>query len=643
MTELNGDGIGERRYRDSTEAAAAILLGFITPALAPLNENGGNGRGSAAGDGNGDDGDGNCDEPEPFQPAGYRIPDEYRLEVEEDGSGCVIHVRRNANGQNQDAVTLVVIAHRPLIVSSMSRATDNSVWYTVKWLGTDGQVREEVMAASDIAGGAKLLQLSDLVVTKSTTNSAAKYLAELVSENSVWLEERCTRVATQLGWQGDGAGEFVFGPGRPCEVTDVKNAGPWLAGHCESGSLAAWVECACSLSHSRQAQAMIAGGFASVLLRLLKVPSFAIDSSGGSSGGKSIMLGLTAAEWGDPASVMQSWKDTGTAIEHYFAVVRGMPVFADETQLVRDPVQIENVIYGLTQGKSKARSRQDGSGLLPVTAWESVLMTTGEKPLTSFTGKSGVIPRVITMAGTPLASASEAAMVKDVSGSNFGQAGPAFVKHVLASSAAELQKRYQQLESELAAAAGDRIAARRASAVAVLKLASQLAMEAGLVLAGDGETWPWLVAGGGADDEGDGSMPRRALREALTWAQANAHRFIGHGEFIIQHQEVLGCWALDRGQPFISFVPATLAAFLRSQGYDAEAIRLAWRDEGWILSKDGKTSVPVHIQPGEKAKHVKVLLLEDIIAPEGTMPEDEAWVAPNGGSNRASWASRQAR
>ena len=575
---------------------------------------------------------------EPFQPAGYTIPSEYLLNVEDDGSGHVIHLRRG--GQNGNTVTQVIIAHRPLIISAMSRATDGSSWYTLKWLGTDGLVREEVMAAGDIASGAKLLQLSDLVVTKSTMNSAAKYLAELVSENSVWLEGKCTRVATQLGWQGDGAEEFVSGPGRPCEVTDVKNAGPWLAGHCESGRLAAWVECAKSLSHSKQAQAMIAGGFASVLLRLLKVPSFAIDSSGGSSGGKSIMLGFTAAEWGDPASVMQSWKDTGTAIEHYFAVVRGMPVFADETQLVRDPVQIENVIYGLTQGKSKARSRQDGSGLLPVTAWESVLMTTGEKPLTSFTGKSGVVPRVITMAGTPLADAAEAAMVREVSSGNFGQAGPAFVNHILASSLADVQKRYQQIESELAGIAGDRIAARRASAVAVLKLASQLATEAGLMAAGSEETWPWLVAGGGADDEGDGSVPRRALREALTWAQANGHRFIGHGDFIVQHQETFGCWAVDRSQQFISFVPATLAQFLRDQGYDAEAVRLAWRDEGWIASKDGKTSVVVHIQPGQKARHVKVVMLEDIVAAEGSLPDDDAWVTPHGGSHRAGWASQ---
>ena len=618
---------GGFEFSETTERAAAILLSSIearASASALLGD-----------DADGDDGG------EPFLPRGYRIPDEYLLEIENDGSGNVVHLRRG--GQNGNTITQVVIAHRPLIISGMSRATDGSSWYTLKWLGTDGQVREEVMASGDIAGGVKLLQLSDLVVTKSSVNSAAKYLAELVSENAVWLESNCTRVATQLGWQGDGAEEFVFGPGRPCEVTDVKNAGPWLAGHCESGRLAAWVECAKSLSHSKQAQAMIAGGFASVLLRLLKVPSFAIDSSGGSSGGKSIMLGFTAAEWGDPASVMQSWKDTGTAIEHYFAVVRGMPVFADETQLVRDPVQIENVIYGLTQGKSKARSRQDGSGLLPVTAWESVLMTTGEKPLTSFTGKSGVVPRVITMAGTPLADAAEAAMVREVASGNFGQAGPAFVNHVLASSLADVQKRYQQIESELASTAADRIAARRASAVAVLKLASQLAVEASLMLAGDEEAWPWLVAGGDADDEGDGSTPRRALREALTWAQSNAHRFIGHHEFIIQHQEVYGCWAMDRSQPFISFVPATLAAFLRGQGYDAEAVRLAWRDEGWIASKDGKTSVPVHIQPGEKGKHVKVTLLEDIIALEGSLPDDEAWVAPNGGSNRASWARSQAR
>jgi hypothetical protein len=599
------------------------------PAEPGVNADGGNGNG------NGDDGGSTGSDDDDIVPAGYSLPPHYRIEVEDDGSGHVIWNRPNARGPD----TPVIIAHRPLVITGMSSSSDGQSWYTLTWLSTDGSQREAVLSASDIASSNALLSLGDLVVTKSTVNLVAKYLAELTKQNAAWLESRKEHIATQLGWQDDNATPFVFGPGRPCQVSDAKSTGPWLAGHREEGRLSDWVACAKSLRHRPHAQAMISSTFAAPLLRPLKLPSFAVDISGGSSGGKTILMSFAAAAWGDPSAIIQSWKDTGAAVEHFLAMARGIPVFTDETQLVRDASQVEAIIYGLTQGKSKARSRQDGSGLLPVTQWESVLMATGEKPLTTFTRKSGVIPRSVSFAGTPLGSAEEANTVRDVASSSFGLAGPAFLAHVMKLHSDELVKRHQALESEVAAAAADRLAARKAGSIAVMKLANQLAAEAGLMaLAGD-DVWLWLVSGGDADADGDGSIPRKALRDALTWAQSNAHRFIGHSELILQYQEALGCWRLDGRQPYISFVPVKLDEFLAGQGYDAEAIRLAWRDEGWIVTKDGKTSVPVHVRGSEKPRQVKVIALDDIINDTAT-DDDEA---AGNLSARARWAAQNGR
>jgi uncharacterized protein (DUF927 family) len=56
-----------------------------------------------------------------------------------------------------------------------------------------------------------------------------------------------------------------------------------------------------------------------------------------------------------------------------------LPIFLDETQLIRDKHQQEAILYTLVNGVGKGRGRI--SGTQKTYTWNTVVFTTGEFPL----------------------------------------------------------------------------------------------------------------------------------------------------------------------------------------------------------------------------------------------------------------------
>ena len=513
----------------------------------------------------------------------YQLPAGYHLIPE-----GVTWVHEVGHGKAKKLVT-DLIAMRPLLLTTALVDEQGDTRYELAWLSDGDERRTIVVGTRDVSDRTRLLAVfPEVVVTSSTTTAVVEYLAQTLVVNRESLFRRRDRVATALGWFDEKATTFVGGPGRPLTVKDSKNTGPWLKGHRAGGSLQGWTDAVRACSDRPVVQVLVSAAFAAPLLRLLGAASFVVDVSSSTSQGKTISQWLSAAAWGNPdLGIVETWQSTTVALEHYLSMLRGMPFYLSESQLARDGV-VETFVYALVEGHSKGRSRQDGSGLVDQVNWEAVPISSGERPLTSFTKKGGVVPRVITLTGSPFSSAETADAARDAARENFGHAGPRFVEELLRLERDSLREAFKNWVKVLRTTAVTAVAKRRAESVAVLALANQLAARWDLVPEIRMETWAWLVAGGGANLEGEDDRPRQALDVVLRAVAFNPLAFYRQGS-MMGDIPPSGGW-VGRYEPgqFVAFRPEWLRKQLTEEGYDYDTVVAEWREREWLLTVPGR-------------------------------------------------------
>jgi hypothetical protein len=612
----------------SNELLVTVEAAFIT-----ASDNGGNnGDGNGMGDGgNGnDDNDngigGNDGGEEPpgrndWQLACRLAGDErYRLPAST-AAGDTFFLNRDGiereweDTHNNDHVERIAI--QPFVVSKVLRSDTGVVQCELSWLTLGNEIRCRTVAWSDLTGN-KLTAVfgGDAVVIDRHRNACAEYIQELIVINRSILAEKEERVATSLGWRDDGS-EFVLGPRRPCQISDSKNLGSWLEGWEKAGDYRAWRQMVECCANQPIALLMLAASFTPPLLRILRLASFAFDVSGVSSSGKTTGMELAVSPWGDPRRVMRGWNDTSIANEHYLSVLRGMPYFLNESQLVDDPKHVSSLVYALAEGRSKSRSRQDGTGNTENSGitFESVLISCGENSLASFVKKGGLAPRIVTIEGKPMESAAMANSVHESALMNYGHAGELFIAALQHYNDDRLKTRHNELEAGLRNHTVTDVAGRRAANVAAMRLANEIAAAAGLMPALVPEIWVHLANGGGALDEHADDLPMQALMALASEVAVNPLAFwvIEGGMSVsgVRPGDIPppGGWAgryhATGDKPFVSVAPKWLKAFLEQQKHDYDRTVKTWRDRGWLQHSPGVLTYPVRIN-GKLARMVTV-------------------------------------
>ncbi len=582
----------------SANGSGTLVAAAAAAVLSTDHGGGSDGNGGNNGDGSSDDGN--------LLPDGYRIPLDY--DISDRG---IFFIHRPARGETWQEC----IAHRPVIITGIADTVSGTeTWYELTWL--DGELGRNSIIASvdDIADARKLPRLfSELVVTSHTSGKLSKFFGELATENTSWLASRKKRIATQLGWQGSSLTDFELGPGRPYEFSDQKNTGGWLQGHRAGGDLESWREGVRACRSQIIPMMALAASFSAPLLRLLDQSPFVFDISYSTSTGKTITLWLAASVWGDPSELVGSWHNTLVANEHYLSCLRGLPYFQGESQLAK-PESVSSLVYSLTEGHSKGRSRQDGQGLIGHVNYESVLISCGENSLASFSSQGGIMPRLVTAESMPMASAEMASRVKRISGENFGHAGETFISSVLQHDPSSLKTRYQVIRSSLRASAISIVSGRRADSVAVMALAADLAGEAGLLPHLPGEMWEFLISGGGAVEDDADDRSAGALNLLATEVAFNSRSFwrrdLADSAFQVAPADG---WhgRLEPGE-YVAVRPDWLKTFLSARGYDYDRIVKTWREKGWIDSRPGALTKSVRVE-GRVALAVKIIC-QDFIA-----------------------------
>src|SRR5690606_29538497 len=173
--------------------------------------------------------------------------------------------------------------------------------------------------------------------------------------------------------------------------------------------------------------------FAAPLLRLIGHRTFIIHVWGPSRGGKTAAGWLAVSVWGDPERLTASFYATKVGMERMAALYSDLPMLVDERQVVGDRQElVEGLVYMLGLGRSKIRGTKSG-GLEAAKRWHTIVLTTGEEPLSSDSSPTGVKTRALEWYGLPFeGDEKEARRVYRWTKEHHGHAGPLFIRRLMA-------------------------------------------------------------------------------------------------------------------------------------------------------------------------------------------------------------------
>jgi uncharacterized protein DUF927/Cch-like protein len=514
--------------------------------------------------------------------------------------------------------------------------------------------RHRIVDRGIVASARELVSLANMgfPVTSSDAKLQVEYFARLEAANFSALPT--ARTTSHMGWQGADCkqgfsiGKDFIGPDGATVEAEIKaDAMDWSnkaiafrgasAGddqivegyHC-AGSFDGWTEAAAKLVPYPRALSAVYGSFAAPLLQLLGLPNFIIDLAARTSQGKTTAQRAAASVWGSPderkpGAALQTWDITKVGIERVSAVLNGIPLILDDTKRAKDPRIIADALYLVTSGRGRVRGSL--TGLQVSKTWHTVLISSGEQPVTSFTNDGGTRMRVLEIQGAPFGKQdAETGKVVELFNlavmSNYGYAGRRFVKWLIENFdqrdewKAEINRR---AELYVKAAASER-AGRLALYAATIAQAASLAHQA-LDLPWTFED-PieklWAEISGEAEDA---VGAKRALRYLLSWAWANEVRFIGReqenrgGIPVAPASGWIGRWDRDEKFEFIGFYPHHVEDVLRAQNFNPDAVMGEWRERGWLRVKDDgrQRFTCLHRLRGEtKSAHLITVLREGI-------------------------------
>jgi putative DNA primase/helicase len=306
------------------------------------------------------------------------------------------------------------------------------------------------------------------------------------------------------------------------------------------------------------------------VLAIVGAPNFMIDWSNPTSTGKTTTLKVAASCWGSsdersPEKVLYSWDATRVWTERAASVLNCLPLILDESKRARNQKAVAQTLYDISNGSGRGRGTP--RGLARAGAWTTVLLSTGEAPVTSITEDGGTRARTISLWGPPFGRADEetgavVASIRAAVDTHHGHAGALLVEHLVAHRGkwGRYRDDYRKLMAAYAKAAGDDpVLARLGEYLAALALTAALAEEAGAIPTFDYpvvKLWDALRACGAEADRA-----KVALEMVTSWAHSHQHEFFGRhredstGEAIPPVRGWAGAW--DKGDEWeiVVFLP----------------------------------------------------------------------------------------
>lgn len=498
-----------------------------------------------------------------------------------------------------------LVSSRPVYLAATVRSvTDGEYYADVVWQTPDGLWEVGTFPRHVLADGRALVKLArkGLPVDSGTAALLVRYLSAFERANASMDVEMA---ADALGWQG-ARGRFGFLWGKAClggtgSVRLLAEAGKaqLAEAYRSSGSAEGWLSDVWGpvQDHPRVCLGVY-GALAPVVLGIVgSAPGFVIDWAGRSTGGKTTTLRVAASVWGDPAQLIKSWSATSNAIEHLASFSAYLPTMLDDTKEARQyPARVIGAVYQVTGLQSKLRASPDG--LRTTSAFRTVLLSTGEAPITSFGSDTGAAARVLAVRGFPFSSEDSRAVADGLNAAtltHFGHVGPAVVQWLDQNRDRwpAIEARWRALRETFASEASSVFGGRSAPYVATIQIAAEL-LKAAMGLDVNVEAIE-QVKRFAKESAHTAERHRSALLDLWGWLASRPDARDGEDTI---GREVVVRWNLD--QP--SVIAVALRRWLDRQGYQTDIID-EWARLGWIDTSHNRRTQPVRfVSSGQRVR-----------------------------------------
>lgn len=483
------------------------------------------------------------------------------------------------------------------LVAVVGRSVDEAsgiTRLTVVWPYAGRWRAETVPRLTAVDGRTLLAALADRGCPVDSTT--ARPLAEWLSaqEQAAGDALPSSRSQGHLGWTLTGDGYALSGRSLGVAVDAVPpGPGEAQAGYgVASGKMAEWVRTVWLPMSGHPGAAAILAAFAAPLLRVVgSVHGFTLELAAASGEGKSTALDAAATVWGPPSHVVQRWPRTKAGARESLTYRTGVPTFWDEAQDVRrTPDLISDALYmaGGEHGQTLGYGGANG-GTREARRIETVLISTGEVPSADRCGDAqGALARLVSLRASPIAP-GHAELVRSIAGASrthYGHAGPAFVAYLLKrrDEWPAIAARYSAIVDDLQAKATDDQSKRVAVHVALIHLAAELIVAAGIVAEVPKHLLEAVAAAASANAD-DRDVPLTALYAAHDWwiaRRPQAREAVEHGIRIGWEDARIatGCR--------IAWLSGALHDALTASGYAPQAVIRQWAKRGWLIMQEGR-------------------------------------------------------
>lgn len=375
--------------------------------------------------------------------------------------------------QNNSQVDAVACYHPILPIERMKNLETGEEQIRIAYK-RNGKWDEIIVPKTMVTSASKIVLLSGrgISVTSENAKLLVKYLSDVENMNDSHIKVQYS--TSKLGWIGS---DFI-----PYDTEIIFDGDTRYRQTYESisahGNWKIWQNHVIALRKTGRVEIkfMLAASFASVLVSILGGLPFIVDLWGETEGGKTVSLMLAASVWANPdeSAYIGDFKTTEVALEAKVDMLNHLPMMLDDTSKTSSRVRdnFEGVVYDLCSGKGKSRSNKE-LGVNRENRWKNVILTNGERPLTSYVSQGGAINRILEVeCGEHVyADPQETA---DIVKRNYGLAGERFIKVIKAVEIDEIRNIQREFQKELY---DDESMQKQSIALSILLTADKLATE----------------------------------------------------------------------------------------------------------------------------------------------------------------------
>lgn len=315
-----------------------------------------------------------------------------------------------------------------------------------------GHWNYRVLLRSEISSTQEIIRKANfgMPVTSKTASALVEYFQDIEALNEEVIP--IMRSTTKMGWHRTDD-QLIFLPFTDAIAFDgdIQYHDLYSSIH-EEGDYNIWLKAVKEIRATKRIEPLmfIAASFASPLLELLGVQSFALDLWGNTEGGKTVTLHLAASIWADPheGKFIGNFQSTEVAYEIKQGFLNNLPLMIDDSSNIkdRDKFNYSTFIYNRCNEKGKSRSNIS-RGIEVENTWRHIILMTGEQPFMKDNAQGGAINRTLELCCGAEAIYKDPSGLADLLDVNFGFAGKDFIENVQALTPHEVKKIYKrQLE-----------------------------------------------------------------------------------------------------------------------------------------------------------------------------------------------------